>query len=184
MIWTHVWLSLFHYSWSFVCVLLHVITWLLSSLLSRLYLHAHVLSSFDPSTQCLLRWSRLWWCMSPKKLLFCFHLPTRGRAGVKLGDAWYVSNVSIIFWCSMLVLHHLLCVLFTLHGVFMRFPKLTYWQDATVPVPYFLLFLCFRKATQEIFLELDETSSKTPIFPGRRTKTEREPEGGQRAATP
>ena len=33
---------------------------------------------------------------------FCFyHLPTRGRAGIKLGDAWYVSNVSIIFYCSM-----------------------------------------------------------------------------------
>ena len=29
---------------------------------------------------------------------FCFyHLPTRGRAWIKLGDAWYVSNVSIIF---------------------------------------------------------------------------------------
>ena len=34
---------------------------------------------------------------------FCFyHLPTRGQAGIKLGDAWYVSNVSIIFDCSML----------------------------------------------------------------------------------
>ena len=34
---------------------------------------------------------------------FCFyHLPTRGRAGIKLGDAWYVSNVAIIFYCSML----------------------------------------------------------------------------------
>ena len=34
---------------------------------------------------------------------FCFyHLPTRGRAGIKLGDAWYVSNVSIICYCSML----------------------------------------------------------------------------------
>ena len=34
---------------------------------------------------------------------FCFyHLPTRGRAGIKLGDAWYVSNVSVIFDCSML----------------------------------------------------------------------------------
>ena len=38
---------------------------------------------------------------------FCFyHLPTRGRAGIKLGDAWYVSNISIIFDCSML--YHLL----------------------------------------------------------------------------
>ena len=34
---------------------------------------------------------------------FCFyHLPTRGWAGIKLGDAWYVSNTSIIFDCSML----------------------------------------------------------------------------------
>ena len=34
---------------------------------------------------------------------YCFyHLPTRGRAGIKLGDAWYVSNVSIIFDCPML----------------------------------------------------------------------------------
>ena len=35
---------------------------------------------------------------------FCFyHLPTRGRAGIKHGGAWYVSNVSIIFDCSMLL---------------------------------------------------------------------------------
>ena len=34
---------------------------------------------------------------------FCFyHLPTWGRAWIKLGDAWYVSNVSIIFDFSML----------------------------------------------------------------------------------
>jgi hypothetical protein len=33
-----------------------------------------------------------------------------------------------------------------------------------VPVPYFLLFLCFRKATEEIFSELDETKAKVPIF--------------------
>ena len=33
---------------------------------------------------------------------FLYHLPTRGRARIKLGDAWYVSNDSIIFDCSML----------------------------------------------------------------------------------
>jgi hypothetical protein len=37
-----------------------------------------------------------------------------------------------------------------------------------VPVPCFLLFLCFRKATQEIFSELDETKAKVPIFPNTR----------------
>ena len=39
---------------------------------------------------------------SASKILF-YHLPTRGRAGIKLGDAWYVSNISIIFYCSMLL---------------------------------------------------------------------------------
>jgi hypothetical protein len=34
-----------------------------------------------------------------------------------------------------------------------------------VPVLCFLLFLCFRKATQEIFSELYETKAKPPIFP-------------------
>jgi hypothetical protein len=37
-----------------------------------------------------------------------------------------------------------------------------------VPVPYFVLFLCFRKATQEIFSELNETKAKVPIFPDMR----------------
>ena len=39
---------------------------------------------------------------TPHQKFGFYHLPTRGRAGIKLGDAWYVSNVSIIFDCSML----------------------------------------------------------------------------------
>ena len=35
-----------------------------------------------------------------------------------------------------------------------------------MPVPCFLLFLCFRSDTQEIFSELDETSSWSHISPG------------------
>jgi hypothetical protein len=33
-----------------------------------------------------------------------------------------------------------------------------------VSVPYFLLFLCFRKATQDIFSELDETKANILVF--------------------
>jgi hypothetical protein len=33
---------------------------------------------------------------------------------------------------------------------------------------YFLLFLCFRKVTQKIFSELDETKAKVPIYLTRR----------------
>ena len=48
---------------------------------------------------------------------FCFyHLPTRGRAGIKLGDAWYISNVSIMFDCSMLLYYPFWMFMgFTLH---------------------------------------------------------------------
>jgi hypothetical protein len=97
----------------------------------------------------------------------------------------YLSNCVIRlkriynFWCSMLVLHQLLCVLFTLRDIFIHFLELTYWWDGTVPVPCFLLFLCFRKVTQEIFSELDETKPEVPIFPQHETESKEESEGGQ-----
>jgi hypothetical protein len=53
-----------------------------------------------------------------------------------------------------------------------------------VPVPYFLLFLCFRKVTQEIFLELDETKAEHPEIYQSFQRTEEEIERGHRAATP
>jgi hypothetical protein len=115
MIWTHIWLSLFHYSWSFVCVFFSCYNMVANFLLSRLCLLCPYFKFFDPSSQCLHRWSRLWWCMSPQKLYFCYHIPTRGRAGVKLGDAWYVSNVSIIFDAPCLF--YTICFIFCLHLV-------------------------------------------------------------------
>ena len=49
---------------------------------------------------------------------FCFyHLPTRGRAGIKLGDAWYIYNVSIIFYWSMLLYY----LFWMLLGLFLHF---------------------------------------------------------------
>jgi hypothetical protein len=79
--------------------------------------YAHVLSTLISALNALHHWSRMWWCMSPQKLLFCHHIPTRGRVGVKLGDAWYVSNVSIIFDASCLF--YTICFMFCLH--FMAF---------------------------------------------------------------
>jgi hypothetical protein len=110
----------------FCFVTFHVITWLLSSIVKIISFMPifRVLSS--QHSMLYIVWSRLCWCMSPQKLLFCYHLPTRGWAGVKLGDAWHVSNISIIFEAPCLFMHHLLCVLFTLRGVFMHFLELTY----------------------------------------------------------
>ena len=44
----------------------------------------------------------------PHQKIYFFHLPTRGWVGINLGDAWYV-DVSIIFYCSMLLYIHLGC---------------------------------------------------------------------------
>jgi hypothetical protein len=62
------------FSRSFVCVLFHVITWLLSCFYQDYIFHAHVLSSFDPSAQCLHILSRLCRCMSPQKLFLLLSL--------------------------------------------------------------------------------------------------------------
>jgi hypothetical protein len=50
--------------------------------------------------------------------------------------------------------------------------------------PVFLLFWCFRKVTQEIFLELDETKAEPPNIYRSFQKTEEEMERGQGPASP
>jgi hypothetical protein len=53
-----------------------------------------------------------------------------------------------------------------------------------VPVPYFLLFLCSRKVTQEIFLELDETKAEHPEIYRSFQRTEEETEPSQGMVSP
>jgi hypothetical protein len=48
----------------------------------------------------------------------------------------------------------------------------------------FLLFLCFRKVTQEIFSELDDTKARHPDIYRSFQRTEKEKERSHRAATP
>jgi hypothetical protein len=99
------------------------------NMVAKFYCHyvfyAHVRVLWSQHSMLYIVWSRLCWCMSPQKLLFCYHLSTRGRAGVKPGDAWYVSNVCIIFDAPCLFMHHLLCVYYT-SWHFYAFPELTY----------------------------------------------------------
>jgi hypothetical protein len=88
MLKTNKWISMHYYSWSFVCVAFHVVTWLLSSIVRII--------SFMPMFGVL--WSQLAMLYIElikivlaachlKNYYFHYHLPTRGRAGVKLGDA-------------------------------------------------------------------------------------------------
>jgi hypothetical protein len=78
------------------------------------------------------------------------------------------------FLCSMLVLHQLLCVLFILCSIFYIFSETNLLTRCHSASSYFLLFLCFRKVTQEIFSELDKTKAEVPIYlKGRRSPEER-----------
>ena len=88
---------------------------------------------------------------------FCFyHLPTRGRVEIKLGDAWYVSNVSIIFYCSML-LYYLFWMLmgFTLHFYTIFGTNLLTWGPARIAV--FFLFQYIKGKEYETESKRNET---------------------------
>ena len=76
---------------------------------------------------------------------FCFyHLPTQGRAGIKHGDAWYVSNVSIIFDCSMLLYYPFWMFMgFTLHFYIIFRTNLLTGGPARIAI--FLPILVFRR---------------------------------------
>jgi hypothetical protein len=65
--------------------------------------------------------------------------------------------------------------------VFSRTNLLTRCHGAS---SYFLLFLYFRKVTQEIFSELDKMKVKPPIFPDRKKESKAETEEGQGIVTP
>jgi hypothetical protein len=72
--------------------------------------------------------------------------------------------VSIIFHAPCLFIHYLLCIF--LHFLaFYAFSITNLLMRCHSASSLFLLFLCFRKATQEIFSELDETKAKVTIFP-------------------
>ena len=76
---------------------------------------------------------------------FCFyHLPTRGRAGIKLGDAWYVSNVSIIFIVPFYYIIHLGCFI-CIYMLFYMIFGTNLLTQSLVPVSIFPCFWVSQK---------------------------------------
>ena len=126
----------------------------------ELYLSCLCLEYFDPSSQCFYIWLiKIVLVHVTSKIIFVITYLLEDEQELSLGMLIQCKCI-YNFWCSMLVLHQFLYVLITLRCTFMHFLELTYWQDATVPVPIFLLFLYFRKVIQEIFSELDETKAE------------------------
>ena len=92
----------------------------------------------------------------PHQKICFYHLPTRGRAGIKLGDAWYVSNVSIIFDCSML--YYIL--FWTLLGFIIHFYIIfgtNLLTQGLVQIAVFCLFQCFAEKEYQTESKRNET---------------------------
>ena len=88
---------------------------------------------------------------------FCFyHLPTRGRAVIKLGDAWYVSNISIIFYCSML-LYYLSWILMGFILNFYIIFGTNLLTKGPVQIAVFCLFQCFAQKEYQTESKWNET---------------------------
>ena len=92
-----------------------------------------------------------------KNYLF-YHLPTRGRAGIKLGDAWYVSNVSIIFDCSMLYYQLFWTILGFIFHFYIIFGTNLLTRGPTQNLLFFCLFQCFGET------EYQTESKRNKIF--------------------
>ena len=103
-----------------------------------------ILNHLDQNIHATIKkitWINMLGSIPHQKFCFC-HLPTRGRAWIKLGDAWYVSNVSIIFDCSMLLYYPFWMFMgFTLHFYIIFGTNLL--TEGPVQIDVFFLFQCF-----------------------------------------
>ena len=115
---------------------------------------------------------------------FCFyHLPTRGRAGIKLGDAWYVSNVSIIFDCSML-LYILFWMFNGLYYTLLYFFGTNLLTQGPVQIAVFCLFQCFAEKEYQMEWNLRESYFWNKRDPEDLEWTSRNQRGGHEARLP
>jgi hypothetical protein len=165
------------FSWSFICVLFHVITWLLSFFYQDYMFNAHILSSFDPSTQSLLRWSRLCWCMSPQTLFFCYHLPTRGWAGVKLRDA--DTSQTYLYFLMLHACSYTICLVFRYTSwhfyIFSGTNLLTRCNSAS---SLFSVVFVFQKSYTGNILGIGQNKSRTSRYLAKLPKVRRGDGGG------
>jgi hypothetical protein len=87
MLETNNWLSMQYYSWSFVCVTFHVVTWLLSSIV--LMLHA----CFTPIALCFVYTSRHFYAFSKINLLTRCHSASSLFSAIFVFQKSYIGNI-------------------------------------------------------------------------------------------
>ena len=92
----------------------------------------------------------------PHQKFYFYHLPTRGRAGIKLGYAWYVSNVSIIYEVFML-LYYPSWMFNGLYYALLYYFGTNLLTQSPVPVSVFPLFQCFTEKEYQTESKRNET---------------------------
>jgi hypothetical protein len=113
------------FSWSFVCVSFHAITWLLSFYYQDYVFHAHVLSSLISALNALPRRSNCDCACHLKNYSFVITYLLKDEQELSLGMLIRLKRI-YNFWCSVLVFTPIALCFVTLRGVFMRFSELTY----------------------------------------------------------
>ena len=111
----------------------------------ELYLSCLCLRVLWSQLQCFTyTWSRLCWLHVTSKIIVCYHLPTRGRAGVKLGDADTLQTYLLFLMLLACFTPILICFMCTLwhYYAFSGTNLLTRRRSAS---SCFLLLLYFRK---------------------------------------
>ena len=83
----------------------------------------------------------------------------------------------------MLLYWWYLHVFYILYVIFMHFLELTYWRDATVPVPIFCCFW-FQKSYIGNILRIGRNKLRSSYFHETKTESEGESKTSHRAATP
>ena len=116
----------------------------------------------------------LWLCKQHVtfKNYLVYHLPARDEQELSLGMLIRCKRI-YNFWCSMSVLHQFLYVSYHFIALFMRFPELTYWRDAAVPVPVFCCFW-FQKSCTGNILRIGWNKVRTSYFSEEKTEPEDE----------
>jgi hypothetical protein len=170
--------SMHYYSWFFVCVTFHIVTWLLRSIVKVI--------SFMPMFRVL--WSQLvmFYIDLINIVLGAFHLKNYYFVITYLLEDEQELSLRMLdtlqTYLSFFILHACftaiaLCFVYT-SWRFNAFFGTNLLIRCHSVISCFLLFLCFRKVTQEIFSELNETKAKVPIF----LTWRRSPEERQRSA--
>src|SRR3954469_8475660 len=108
---------------------------------------------------------------TPHQKFSFYHLPTRGRAGIKLGDASYVSNVSIIFDCSMLYYLLFWTILGFIFHFYIIFGTNLLTGGPTQNCYFFCLFQCFEETEYQTESKRNKPFWNVIFFPNMTQET-------------